>query len=148
MEQDPLRRSLDRTGERLISGGDMDLAWTACAMGLGMGCFRDLQVFHLIPPNRLTETYLLRMFEGNGYSGKLLNAVWNRYDPESAYDGPGKLLKAGLLRLHTNWRARRFLAARRRGEQAAEIILEQMPLDALPDESTGNKSDVERHITN
>jgi len=126
MEHDPLRRSLDRTGERLISGGDMDLAWTACAMGLGMGCFCELHVSHLIPPERLTKAYLLRMFEGNGYSGSVLNSIWRRDDPESTYDGVVNLFKAGLRRLMANWRARQFLAARRRGELAARAMLSGM----------------------
>ena len=41
------------------SAGDIDLALTACEMGLDAGVFARLELIHLIPPERLTEDYLL-----------------------------------------------------------------------------------------
>lgn len=57
----PTRQSLDRKGASLTSAGDVDLALTACDMELDMGLFARLRLTHLIPPERLTEEYLLRL---------------------------------------------------------------------------------------
>jgi glycosyltransferase involved in cell wall biosynthesis len=67
-----LRRSLDRTGTTLNSGGDDDFSWMACAMGYGKGLFVDLHVTHLIAARRLQKEYLLRLAEGHAFSGALL----------------------------------------------------------------------------
>ena len=65
-------RMLDRAGANLVSGGDNDLA--ACAIDLGFSCgvIAGLQVTHLIPAERLTEEYLLRLIEGVAYSSVML----------------------------------------------------------------------------
>jgi glycosyltransferase involved in cell wall biosynthesis len=69
MVLDDFRRcNLDRQGSSLVSCGDMDMAYTAIDCGLGMGVFKRLQLVHIIPRPRLTEDYLLRLNEGNGYS--------------------------------------------------------------------------------
>jgi len=65
---DPIRATLGRTGQQLLSGEDSDLAWTACDMGLGVGVFTALQMTHLIPARRLTESYLAQLIEGTTYS--------------------------------------------------------------------------------
>ncbi len=62
--QNPLRALLDRSGDDLISGGDIDLANTAIDNGLGVGVFADLVVTHVIPPGRFTEEYFLRLAAG------------------------------------------------------------------------------------
>ncbi len=127
----PLRKALDRTGQSLVSGGDTDLAWTACAMGLGMGRFTTLKVTHLIPPERLTVHYLCRMHEGKGYSGVLLDSLWARRDPAAAYEGVGNLLRMGWRRLLADWRGRRFLAAKRRGAARAREQLARSRRDGM-----------------
>lgn len=65
---------MDRSGSSLISGGDVDLASCACDIGLGVGLFASLKLSHLIPSERLTEDYLLRLTEGIGYSGVILDS--------------------------------------------------------------------------
>ena len=55
---------LDRMGDSLLSGGDNDLAACACDIGLGVGLIAALKLTHLIPPERLTERYLVRLAEG------------------------------------------------------------------------------------
>jgi hypothetical protein len=64
----------DRTGNSLVSGGDNDLAACACDIGLGVGLIATLKLVHLIPPERLTEDYLIRLMEGIHYSATLLDA--------------------------------------------------------------------------
>ncbi len=65
---------MDRNGSSLISGGDVDLASCACDIGLGVGLFAALKLGHLIPSERLTEEYLLRLTEGIGYSAVILDS--------------------------------------------------------------------------
>jgi hypothetical protein len=65
---------LDRTPTSLVSGGDNDLAACACDLGLGMGLTAALKLTHLIPPERLTATYLERLSEGIQLSSTLLDA--------------------------------------------------------------------------
>jgi glycosyltransferase involved in cell wall biosynthesis len=64
LQQLPIRQLLDRKGQALISGGDTDIALTAGDMGMEVGLFARLEVKHLIPPERLTEEYLLRLRRG------------------------------------------------------------------------------------
>ena len=63
----------DRTGDSLISGGDNDLAASACDLGLGVGLIASLKLTHLIPPHRLTPDYLERLVEGISFSSTLLD---------------------------------------------------------------------------
>lgn len=65
---------MDRNGSSLVSGGDVDLAMCACDIGLGVGLFAALKLHHLIPSERLHEDYLLRLTEGIGYSGVILDS--------------------------------------------------------------------------
>jgi len=60
---------LDRVGTSLLSAGDLDLAATACDIGLGNGLFTSLKLTHLVPRERLEENYLLRLTEAQALSG-------------------------------------------------------------------------------
>lgn len=73
----PLRSKLDRSGRRLESCGDFDIAFTACDMGLGIARFPSLRLVHLIPKQRLTDDYLLRLIEGISFSDTILIALRN-----------------------------------------------------------------------
>lgn len=68
---------LDRNGKSLASGGDYEIAYTACKIGLGMGIFPQLRATHLIPKERLNEEYLINLREGVAQSICLLNYKWN-----------------------------------------------------------------------
>ena len=68
----PWRSMLERRGESLMSGGDSDIAMLSMEFGSGVGSFARLRLTHLIPPQRLTETYLLQLTEANVASSLLL----------------------------------------------------------------------------
>jgi glycosyltransferase involved in cell wall biosynthesis len=72
---DESRQGFDRQGALLTSCGDIDLALTACELGLGTGVFQCLGLTHLIPANRLDRDYLLRLVESSCYSSGLLCAI-------------------------------------------------------------------------
>ncbi|MBI1178624.1 glycosyltransferase [bacterium] len=72
--QDEARSELDRKGSSLVSCGDLDLAYTACDLGLGTGLFKCLTLEHLIPAVRLRKDYVLRLREAQTYSRTILNS--------------------------------------------------------------------------
>ena len=71
----PARQLFGRKGQSLTSAEDIDIALTACEMGLHNGLFARLQLIHLIPPERLTEEYLLRLCRGLAMSSLLLRLI-------------------------------------------------------------------------
>ena len=67
-ENSGLRMKLGRCGVNLGSSEDTDMALFACALGWQRGVFKSLRLQHLIPPERLTEDYLVRLVEGIQFS--------------------------------------------------------------------------------
>jgi glycosyltransferase involved in cell wall biosynthesis len=118
LHDNPLRLKLDRKGKSLVSCGDIDLAYTACDMNLGMGRFTKLKLIHLIPPNRLQEDYLLKIVEQISYSYIILNAFRDEMPVPKRTSVISKLLD-----LYSSWKFSRrdwlFIQARRRGESMA-----------------------------
>jgi glycosyltransferase involved in cell wall biosynthesis len=78
-----IRRCLDRRGESLMAGGDLDLAMTSYDLGMGVGLFGELVVTHLIDRRRLSPRYLHRISVACKYSslivGYLHTGVAPRY---------------------------------------------------------------------
>ena len=110
--------TLDRNGASLLSGGDNDLAACACDIGLGVGVFRALRLTHLIPMDRLRESYLLALAENIALSTVILRSF--RSPPESVAAPSLKKRIADTLRALTmNSRERRIFRAVRRGERRA-----------------------------
>lgn len=113
---------MDRTGTSLLSGGDTDLATTACDLGLGVGLFTSLKLTHLIPSERLEEEYLARLLEGLAFSGVVLSSFRSNGAPQS--DTGVKTKTADLVRmLLMDRRQRRFFRAVRSGERRAAKFL-------------------------
>jgi len=77
MKEDPRWGALGRTAEKLLSCEDIEIAMTACDLGLGKGVFRDLKFTHLIPAVKMTVEFFCRNAYGNGYSFTLHN--WLRF---------------------------------------------------------------------
>ena len=65
---------LDRTGDALLSGGDIEFSLIACGMGLGRGVFRELELQHIIPSGRVEKAYLVRLLEGHVCSNVILES--------------------------------------------------------------------------
>jgi glycosyltransferase involved in cell wall biosynthesis len=58
LAQHPERRGFDRTGTRLISGGDNDLVMSVLEAGFAVAYRPELSLLHLIPPRRGEVDYL------------------------------------------------------------------------------------------
>jgi glycosyltransferase involved in cell wall biosynthesis len=116
---DPVRLKLDRSGMSLVSGGDEDMARTSHSLGLATGLFPELNLIHLIPPRRLELDYLLRLVEGQSYSGMVLSHLYQ----DSVQPRPLSKLRRifGTLRrrLFMGSRERLFFEARLNGQQRA-----------------------------
>jgi glycosyltransferase involved in cell wall biosynthesis len=61
LTQDARRRTFDRTGTQLISGGDNDLVMTILETGLAVAYEPALHLTHLIPSSRSERDYLGRL---------------------------------------------------------------------------------------
>ncbi|PZV14674.1 MAG: family 2 glycosyl transferase [Leptolyngbya sp.] len=121
VNNDPKRKNLGRKGKLLLSAEDIDLAFTSCDIGLGIGLFTSLKLMHLMPASRLNEEYLLRIVEGSTYSQVILN--WLRGQIPPAPSLQSKLLLQIRRRL-MDPRERRFHDAYYRG---FNLALKELP---------------------
>lgn len=123
---DPIRLKLDRSGMSLVSGGDEDMARTSHGLGLATGLFPELRLVHLIPPRRLELAYLLRLVEGQSYSGVVLSYLYR--DSDLLHETAGLRALLGKLRRRlTMPRLERLLfEARLNGQQKAVRDLKSM----------------------
>jgi glycosyltransferase involved in cell wall biosynthesis len=118
----PLRRSLDRSGKKLSSGGDTDLALTATDMNLGIGRFKVLRLTHIIARERLTEDYLIGLYAGIGQCYVILESIRPRYKSPAGSQMAKRL--RFIWHFCTDSRIqRKMLLARRRAEAEAIAVL-------------------------
>jgi hypothetical protein len=89
----------DRCGRALVSGGDVEISHVACSIGLGMGLFPTLSLLHVIPKERVTEDYLVRLREGIAISDALLSFKWLGIPPRNYFSPFGfvSILKNAVL---------------------------------------------------
>jgi hypothetical protein len=112
----------DRQGKSLLSGGDIEIGIISCDMGLGMAVFPELRLTHLIPRERITEDYLLKIFEGTSLSNYLLAYKWRSAIPRNPLTILGLLeLSANALILRGIER-KKFFAGKRAARKALGII--------------------------
>lgn len=111
LKGDELRRSLDRRGASLLSSGDIDLVLTSRQFGMGWGNSPEMVMSHLIPRERVTKTYMLRLAESMSASSTALR-IHNGAQAPPVY---------GTLR---NW-IRFMYHLMRFGTHEAEIYLAQ-----------------------
>jgi glycosyltransferase involved in cell wall biosynthesis len=116
-----------RSGTILLSGEDKEIAYIACGMGLGMAIFPSLKLLHLISKTRVSEDYLLRLYEGTMTSNYLLRYKWQGIYPQTPNSVSGylDLLANALVRRGL---ARRLYLAQRRGALRSLDIINQQPV--------------------
>jgi glycosyltransferase involved in cell wall biosynthesis len=113
----------DRQGHILSSGGDLEIGFLACEIGLGVGIFPELKMVHLIPKERVCEEYLIRLAEGIGTSARLLEYKWLGIMPKSPISSPIEIVRSVKhLVMRTGIDRRMWLAGARARHRAASII--------------------------
>lgn len=120
-----LRRSLDRSGNVLTSGGDTDLVLTACEIGFSRGLFKSLQVDHLIAPRRVEEDYLVRLSAGITLSGCILEMIHTPHQPPPAINW-WWWLKFGCDCAFKFGRQRKFYVANKQAQRQARKLYESV----------------------
>lgn len=119
-EESPLRKTLGRKGASMMSGEDVDLAFTAIDMGMGMGRFKSLRLLHLIPAGRLDPNYLVRLAEGMAESDVYLHYLRIRDRSKFSVKQPrGQMLLFWMKWLKSPPPKRRILLAQARGRNRA-----------------------------
>jgi hypothetical protein len=115
----------DRRGNTLSSSGDAEMAYVACDLGFGMGNFPDLKLTHLIPRERVSAEYLLKLYEGTGTSDALLLYKWNGVTPKSPFSPRGLLAILKNMVVRRGLDRRMYFARNRALSVARRIILSQ-----------------------
>ena len=129
-ENSTLRISLDRCGANLSSAGDVDMVLLTCALGWQRGVFKALRLLHLIPSERVTENYLLRLTEGIMFS----NFVVKRLHGIDAVPPPISFwwrLKYCCDLATKFGRKRRFFQAAKRAQRRSRKLYEELEVAKL-----------------
>jgi glycosyltransferase involved in cell wall biosynthesis len=66
---------IGRRGSKLTCGEDDLFSFAAMYKDMGFGVFPELQVTHLISANRVSESYLLQLVEGHGFSHAIIGIL-------------------------------------------------------------------------
>jgi glycosyltransferase involved in cell wall biosynthesis len=131
---------LDRRGERLFCAGDDAFSWAAVAIGLGFGVFPRLKVKHLIPEDRVTHEYFLRLAHDCHFSSGVLHYLLGGVFPG---DRHGRVERWARLFMHGIRRglfSARFKRAALVGTDHAIKFIRQrglQPLDLLDFQAAG-----------
>jgi glycosyltransferase involved in cell wall biosynthesis len=128
-----------RKGNSLLGHEEYELCFVGCGIGFGMGVFPDLKITHLIPKERVTDEYFLRLLEGCQTSGLFLNFKWPRTPashrmvdrfrmkrsfPSSPYSLPNLLTMCKSLVTKRGFDRRAYLASVRGTIKARRAIWE------------------------
>jgi glycosyltransferase involved in cell wall biosynthesis len=122
---------LDRVGGELYCGGDDMFSTVAAWIGQGFGIFPQLRVTHLIPPERLTQSYFLKLINDHAYSTFVRHYLCNGVQPQRI-NGPRRLraLLHGIRRGHFRMQCR--MAALDGEDRAARLIDERQLRPLIP----------------
>lgn len=119
VDRDPRRLILGRTGNRFITGEDIDLNYVAVRLGYGTGLFRSLRLVHLIPENRTSFAHITRYSAGNAYSMVILHFLHFGTQPPAGESALATLRVWLRLWLRMSARDRRRECALRRARREA-----------------------------
>jgi glycosyltransferase involved in cell wall biosynthesis len=115
-------RITGRKGKALAGYEDIEISQVARRNKFGTGIFPGLRMLHLIPKERVTEDYLLRLYQGSMTSYFLLRHNWDGLIPPSPFRPRALLsLVKNCITRHGVDR-RRYLSDRRAGLDARRVI--------------------------
>jgi glycosyltransferase involved in cell wall biosynthesis len=101
---------------------DFELCHVACQLGYEIGTFPELRLLHLIPSERISEDYIVRLIGATDYDGFLLEYKWHGTIPDSplSFYRMAAFVKNTLLSGRTE---RRICLARTRARMAARRVI-------------------------
>jgi GT2 family glycosyltransferase len=117
-----------RKGNRQFSGEDVEICFVACSYGWGMGIFPELKLMHLIPKERTTDDYFLRMGEFQAASNLLLEYKWHGALPRNPLSFRGILGLVKHAATERGFKRRIYFANVRGAIRACKIIAESRSL--------------------
>jgi GT2 family glycosyltransferase len=133
LKQSPIK-ILGRTGKlssqgnkALMSHEDIEIAYVACKIGFGMAIFPELKMIHLIPKERVTESYLLRLYEGALTSAHLMKYKWLGIFPLNPLTIFGLLDAAANILARRDVQRRMYFTQMRAARKALNIIKSNLP---------------------
>ena len=114
----------DRRGTFLGGCEDYEISFVARSDGAGMGLFPELRITHLIPAERVSDDYVLRLLEGIKMSELLLDYKWRGVSPRSPFASGGRWQLKNVL-MHRGFKRRVHIAVLRAGIGARRILASQ-----------------------
>jgi glycosyltransferase involved in cell wall biosynthesis len=126
----PIRIS-GRTGKFLWAGEDLEIDYVACSTGQGMAVFPELKLTHLIPKERISESYLLRIYEGTLGSECLLAYKWWGIRPHNPLSILGILDFLVHSLFYRGLRRRMYFAQKRAVRKVLKLINEASANDVI-----------------
>jgi glycosyltransferase involved in cell wall biosynthesis len=115
-------RITDRKGTSLLGGGDVEISFVARDIGFGTGVFPELKLVHLIPKERVSPSYLLKLYQAGCTTHYLLVYKWSGsipYHPFGRHELGSTLNSIIMLR---GLQRRQFLVNGRAALEARRII--------------------------
>lgn len=120
-------RIVGHQGKSTMSGEDIEISHIACEMGLGVGVFPELALTHLIPRDRLSLSYLLKVFEDSETSRYVMTYKWDRTLPKNPYRPWGCLSIMKNIALTRSIDRKKYLASVRAITRARRFVRELSP---------------------
>jgi len=122
LDEESVIRISDRVGTSVLAAGDVEIGFVAASLGLGRGLFPELKLTHLIPKERLSEDYFIRIREGWQISDWLLAYKWQGIFPPSPFASLGVLSILKNLLINRGIYRRMYLAGLRANMKARAIV--------------------------
>jgi len=116
-----------RRGKLLLGAEDDEICYTACSLGMGVATFPDLRLTHLIPKERMSEAYLIKLVEGAMLSKMLLEHKWFATTP-SPFSMKSMLALVYHVIMTRGLDRRKYIAWWRAARGAKRIIKKGSPL--------------------
>jgi glycosyltransferase involved in cell wall biosynthesis len=85
VQQNPIAASIDRRGKTLLSGYDSLLARCSYPLGFFNSYQPRLKLTHIIKPQRMKISYMIRLLLGHGRSFVMLNTILGQPSPPLAF---------------------------------------------------------------
>jgi glycosyltransferase involved in cell wall biosynthesis len=127
-------RLTGRKGTSLVGHEDYEIAYLGCSLGFGMGVFPELRMTHLIPKERVSDEYFLRLHEGNQISGALLAYKWLGEVPPSPFSSKSVLSLIKNVVLTGGFHRRNHLAIVRGRIAARRAVAKYLKGTSIADE--------------